>query len=280
MDDELRHRDVPLRGVRLSYAEAGEGPALLLIHGFLVSHKEWRPILPLLTPHFRCILPDLPGFGASEKPTDGRFPYTREAFAETLGDLLDHLEIDRAHVCGHSMGGAIALTLAADHPRRLERLSLVDSASFPFPLSLKARLPTLPVLGSFVFKKLYRRPVFRDYFENDVFSGHGGVDLERVDEYYDDFSSAEGREAAYATLQRAVMDLSSLGPKVPRVRAESLVLWGDEDRIFPVSLAHRLVNELPSATLHVLQRCGHAPNEERPEETAEALLAHHRPESG
>lgn len=274
---DIAEHDVSLRGVRLRYTEAGSGPPLLLVHGFLVSHKEWRPLLPHLTDRFRCILPDLPGFGASEKPNRGAFPYTREAFAEVLVELLDTLELPSAHLCGHSMGGGIAMTLAADHGERVERMTVIDSASFPFPVPLKGRLPLLPVVGPVVFKKLYRRPVFRDYFRNDVFSGHPGVDLARVDEYYDDFASREGRDAAYEALRSSVMNLASLEPKLRRVQAPTLVLWGDEDRIFPSSLAHRLVNALPNAELQLVESCGHAPNEEYPERTAQALLAHHLP---
>jgi pimeloyl-ACP methyl ester carboxylesterase len=270
------HRDeVSLRGLRVHYAEAGSGPALLLVHGLLVSHKEWRLVLPRLQEHFRVLAPDLPGFGQSDKPSPDAYPYTREAYAETLSELLRALDVPQAHVCGHSMGGGVALTFAADHPERLERLSVLDSACYPFPLSAKGRLPLLPGIGPLIFKKAYRRPVFRDYFRNDVFSGDPGLDMTQVDEYYDDFDSPEGREAAYAALKRATVDIEGLAPKISRIEARSLVLWGDDDRIFPVSLAHRLVRELPRATLRVMPDCGHAPNEQLPAHTAEHLLAHH-----
>lgn len=272
---DLAHHDTLVRGLRVHWAECGRGPALLLIHGFLVSHKEWLPLLPLLSPRFRCIVPDLPGSGASEKRSPDSFPYTREAFVDTLATLLSELGVERAHVCGHSMGGGIALALAADHPSRVERLTVIDAACYPFPVPFKARLPLLPILGPLVFKHLYRRPVFLDYFRNEVWSGHPGLDESRVDEYYADFSTPSGREAGYATLQRTATEHATLVPKIPRVAAPSLVIWGDEDRIFPVSLSHRLVREIPDANLKILDGCGHAPNEERPADTARLLLTHH-----
>ena len=257
----------------MSIHEEGEGPPLLLVHGFLVNHREWLPILPYLRAHHRCIVPDLPGFGASEKRPPGGYPYTREAFAATMVALLDELGIERTHVCGHSMGGAISLVMAADHAARVDQLALIDAACYPFDVPFKGKLPLLPVIGPIVFKRLYGRRLFRDYFRNDVFSGHPGLDLAQVDSYYEAFRSREAKEAAYETLQNTV-DLASLGPKIPRVQAETLVVWGDDDRIFPVGLAHRLVRELPSARLAVIGNSGHAPNEEHPRETAESILSH------
>ncbi len=275
MDLPIRHHDVSLRGLRLRYAEAGEGPPLLLVHGFLVSHEEWLPVLPMLARRFRCIAPDLPGAGKSDKPAPGSYPYTREAFAETLTDLLASLEIGRAHVAGHSMGGAVAMTLAADHPEQIERLTVIDSECYPFPMPLKGRLPTLPLVGSLVFKGLYRRPVFRDYFKNDVWSGHAGFDPARADAYYADFTPRHSRQAAYEVLHRAVMDVDGLAPKIARIVAPTLIVWGDEDRIFPPSLAHRLVREITNSRLEIIEHSGHAPNEEHPQRVADLLIAHH-----
>jgi pimeloyl-ACP methyl ester carboxylesterase len=268
---ELRFDDVSLRGVRVRYGEAGAGPPLVLIHGFLVSHREWLPMLPSLAHAFRVVALDLPGFGQSEKPRPESYPYTREAFAETVADLMSHLGLVRAHVCGHSMGGSIAITLAADRSELVDRLVLIDSACFPFDVPLEGRLALVPVLGPFVFKKLYGRSVLRDYFRNDVWSGHTGMDLAQVDAYFDAFDPPEAREAAYACL-RATTDLAPLVPKIARVRAKTLVIWGDDDRIFPLSLGRRLAREMPDARLRVVPHCGHAPNEEHPAKTAELIL--------
>lgn len=270
-------KTVEIQGLPIRYMDIGEGPPLLLIHGFLVSHLEWEALLPHLTSHFRCIAPDLPGCGKSAKPGAEDYPYTREAFAGTLAGLLDALEVERAHVCGHSMGGSLAITMAADHAARVDRLSLVDSACYPFDLPLKGRLPQLPLIGSFIFKHVYRRPIFRDYFRNEVFGGSPALNLDRVDAYYDDFTSVEGRDAAYAILKGSLTDLSPIAAKIKRIQAPTRVIWGDEDQIFPRSLAQRLAADIQNADLKLLEGCGHAPNEERPEELAQLLREHHLP---
>ncbi len=269
--------EAEVRGVHVRFAETGQGPPLLLVHGILVDHREWSQLVPLLATRFRCIAPDLPGFGASDKPAPDTFPYTREAFASALLGVLDHIGIERAHVCGHSMGGAIALTFAADFPERLERLTVLDAACYPMPLPLKGRLPLMPFIGPLVFKKLYRRPVFRDYFRKEVYNGRPPRHPELIDAWYDVFDTPEGREAGYASLRRAVADTSSLEPKIPRIEAPSLVVWGAEDRLVPVGLGHRLVKELREARLELIEGAGHAPNEEAPERISELLTAHHLP---
>ncbi len=273
MTEPIRFQDVLLRGVRVRYGEVGEGPPLVLVHGFLVSHKEWLPMVPFLAEHFRLILPDLPGFGASEKRGAEGYPYTREAFAETIADLMSALGLSRAHICGHSMGGGISLTLAADRPELVDRLCVIDSMSYEFEAPLKGRLPQLPVVGPLIFKRLYGRSLLRDYFRNDVWSGHPGIDLGRVDAYFDDFDPREARDAAYTCLLRTV-DVKSLVPKIPRVRAKTLVVWADDDRIIPLALGQRLAREIPGARLRIVPHSGHAPNEEHPRTTAELVIAH------
>lgn len=270
---DSKHHDAELRGLPIHWVEAGEGPPLVLVHGLLVSHLEWLDVMPALSERFRCIALDLPGHGSSAKPSEAQFPYTREAYAGVVYELIRHLGLDKAHVCGHSLGGAISLTFAADHPERVDRLAVLDSAVYRFTLPLKGRLPLLPGIGPLVFKRLYGRSLFRDYFANDVFNGHEGLNAERVDRYYDDFNSRAGRNAGYAAL-RNTLDTASIEAKIPRVQAPTLVIWGEEDRLVPVNLSHRLVREIDGAKLEIIAGSGHAPNEERPDEVAPLLLEH------
>ena len=268
------HRETSLAGLRVSRTETGSGPPLLLVHGFVVNHHEWDPILPLLAPHFRCIAVDLPGFGGSDRPRNGAFDYSWTSYAAVLAELLAALGLERAHVCGHSMGGGIAAALAANYPSVVDRLVLIDSASYPFALPLKARLPFLPGIGPILFKRLYGRSMFRDYFRNDVFNGGVSMNLARVDAYYDDFDSPEGRDAAYRALTCTVAKVDQLPPLFPKINAKTLVVWGERDRIFPVRLGERLSKEIPSARLEVIPHSGHAPNEEYPQRTADLIRAH------
>ncbi|HTJ81220.1 MAG TPA: alpha/beta fold hydrolase, partial [Polyangiaceae bacterium] len=106
MPSKREVRDVTVRGVRVRSVHAGvEGrPALLLIHGFLVTHAEWDDVIDDLADRFYVVVPDLPGFGDSEKPSPSRYAYGIEAFAEAMADLLAASGRARASVVGHSMG--------------------------------------------------------------------------------------------------------------------------------------------------------------------------------
>jgi pimeloyl-ACP methyl ester carboxylesterase len=257
-------RDVTARGVRMRVLEAGAGPALLLVHGFLVSHREFDDVIDALAQRFHVIAPDLPGFGESEKPSPTRYPYGIEAFAESMADLIAAFGVGRTSIIGHGMGAGVALTLAAEHPELVQRLVVEDALCYPFPLSFKARLPLIPVLGGLFFKQLYGRALFRAYFRDDIFRAGAELPVERVDRHYDFFNAPSARESAYAVL-RAMMDTRPIVARVTRITTPTLVVWGREDKIFPPQGAQRLAREIHGAKLEIMD-AGHSPHEERPRE--------------
>lgn len=261
-------RDVTARGVRTRVVEAGvgNGPALVLIHGFIVNHQEFDEVIDHFATRFHVIAPDLPGFGESEKPNPTRYAYGVESFAEAVADLIAAFDVGRAHVLGHSMGGAVALSLAANHAELVQRLVVVDPLSYAFPRDFKSRLPFLPVIGPIVFKQLYGRAMFRAYFRDDVFSPGFEVPLARIDEHYDRFNTPAARESAYATL-RTMPDTRTVVARLGRITAPTLVVWGRGDKMFPVALAQRLAREIQNASLEVMDT-GHSPHEEKPREFA------------
>jgi pimeloyl-ACP methyl ester carboxylesterase len=143
----VTHRDVDVRGVRLHVAEAGDGPPLLLLHGWPQHWWCWRRIIPELSRSYRVLAPDLRGFGWSEAPRGG---YAKDTFAQDILGLLDAEGLDRVRVIGHDWGGYTALLLALRHPERIERLLALDITppwahrSLPGPRQL-----ALPLLASY-----------------------------------------------------------------------------------------------------------------------------------
>lgn len=259
-------RDVTVREVRIRALEAGRGngPPLLLIHGFAVTHLEWDDVLDELAQKFHVIAPDLPGFGDSSKPSPSRYEYGPDAFGESMADLIAAFGVGRVHVIGHSIGGAAALMLAAQHAELVQRLIVVDALSYPFPLSWKAKLPLYPVIGPFIFKQLYSRTLFRSYFRDEIFQRGVPMNVGRIDTFYDKFNTPAARESAYATL-RSMLDTRALVARLGRVRAPTLVIWGREDRLFPYTHASKLAKELSNARLEIMET-GHSPHEEKPDQ--------------
>jgi pimeloyl-ACP methyl ester carboxylesterase len=226
-----------------------------------MSHLAWDDVAPGLSGRFRVIMPDLPGFGESEKPSPTRFSYSIEAFAEAIADLIAALGVGRCHVVGHGMSGAIALTLAADHREFVDRLILVDPCVYS--LGRRNDLMTLPVLGAFFFKQLYGRSLFRNYFREKIFSPGFPLPTARVDAFYELFNSPSARESAFAT-NVALADLRCTEARLSRVKAPTFVIWGRSDLIQPAQLGQRLAREIGAERLEVMDT-GHAPHMERPD---------------
>jgi pimeloyl-ACP methyl ester carboxylesterase len=223
-----------------------------------------------LSREFRVVAPDLPGFGDSEKPSASRFAYDIDAFAEVIADLYAGLDLGRAAVMGHALGGAVAIALSARHPELVSRLVLVDSMCFETPLDLRRRIALLPVVGGFVFKQLWSRGTFRGLFKDSVVPGGDTTMIEKIDRYYDAFNGPASRGSALATL-RATHDTRGVVAQMARVSVPTLVVWGRNDRNFPPKLGRRLAHQIRGAGFELMD-AGHAPHEERPEQFSALIL--------
>jgi pimeloyl-ACP methyl ester carboxylesterase len=245
-------------GVRMRYVRRGEGPPVVLIHGLASSIYTWKDVLPGLAAHHDVVALDLPGFGGSDIPQ----PLQRRAyFGQVLG-LLDRLGIARASFVGNSMGGAVALAIAARAPERVDRLVAIDAAAYAFDPS--QRPPLLRFVGPFG-GLLDALPVQRRLTGvglSQVFADGSKVSDERLDEYVVPLS----RPGAMAAIRTLVTDPDPMGfPELlGSVKAPTLVIWGRQDRWLPLPQGERLAREVAGARLEVLDPCGHVPQEERP----------------
>ncbi|MGD0674325.1 MAG: alpha/beta hydrolase [Polyangiaceae bacterium] len=255
-------RDVAARGARVRFVEAGCGPPLVLVHDYLASRVAWDDVLPRLAEHFHVIAPDLPGFGESEKPPPSRYRYDFDAFSESLVDLCAAVGLGRVSLCGHAMGGAVALTLAASHSHLVEKLVLVSPLVYPPRPDPLSRMAGVPLLGPFVFKQLFGRALFRSRFLPGARRTAKGAPALRVDHLFELFDAPAAREAAYATMC-AMLDTRPLTASVPRITTPTLIAWGRGNRTSPVEYGRRLARELGGARFEVFD-CGSSPAEECP----------------
>jgi pimeloyl-ACP methyl ester carboxylesterase len=257
-------RDVAARGARIRFVEVGQGPPLVLVHDYLASRMAWDDVLAKLSPHFHVIAPDLPGFGESEKPPPERYRYDFDAFADSVVDLVAALGLVRPSLCGHALGGAIALTVAAEHAHLVEKLVLVNPLVYPPRPDRLAQIAGMPIVGPVVFKQLLGRALFRSYLLS-----RGAANASRLDHLFDLFDAPAAREAAYATM-RAILDTRALTARLPRVTTPALVVWGRSNRCHPVDQGRKLARELGGSRLEVLD-CGPSPAEECPDVFASTL---------
>jgi len=137
MEAHLQKETVQAGDTRWSYYEGGQGPTLVLLHGFDSRKEVWLPVAKLLTAHFHLVIPDLPGWGDSSRVAGGN--YDIDAQAARLQDFVQALNLGRVLLVGHSMGGAIAGVYAAGHPEHVGGLALIDSFGLKFKENAFAR---------------------------------------------------------------------------------------------------------------------------------------------
>jgi pimeloyl-ACP methyl ester carboxylesterase len=261
----LLPKDVAARGARIRFVEAGEGAGktpVLLIHDFCGTRDVWTSAIEKLAERFHVLAPDLPGFGASEKPDPSSYAYGWDAFATDLFDLVAASGLGRVHVCGHGMGGGIALSLAASHPEIVNKLVLTSAVVFPPVEHGLEKAGRLPLAGALLWRQVMGRALFRSYLQATSYSGAQKMPAgQRLDDLYDAFNTPGARQAAHATLV-AKADTRPLVARLPRVSADTLVIWGRDDQLAPIEHGRRLAREL-HGRFEVLE-CGRCPPDEQP----------------
>lgn len=260
-------QEIEVDGLRTRYLTAGEGPPLLLLHALGESALDWRWVLPELARKHRVYAPDLLGFGYSAKPAAD---YSSAFFEGFVAAFLDALEVERAAVAGNSLGGLVALRLALSQPQRVSSLALIDSAGLGREVSPALKSPTLPGVGETVisWSKTALGATQRAWLRvPQLFAHPERVPPEWLEEHYRLARLPGFTEAVVATL-RAQVDLRGqrevLLDRLPLLDIPTLVVWGDSDRVFPVSQAREAFKRLRKGSLELIPDCGHLPHVERP----------------
>jgi pimeloyl-ACP methyl ester carboxylesterase len=272
-------RIITLHGHRLSYrvgdaSTDAHRPVLLLVHGIADSSASWRPVLPGLARRFTVIAPDMLGHGDSDKPPHD---YSLGAYANLLRDLMVALEIERATLVGHSLGGGIAMQLAYQHPSRCERLVLVSSGGLGREVSWLLRMLAAP--GAEYLMPLIFPPVI-GHAGNLVGRGLRRVGLRPgvlANEWrtYAALTQPANRGPFVRTL-RSVIDVGGQAVGAhDRLYLTSdlptLIVWGRRDRIIPVDHAIAAREAWDDGQLLIFERAGHFPHTEDPARFVEAV---------
>lgn len=271
LQHEARHevQFVTVHGHRRAYVRAGQGPAVLLLHGLGCDHTTWEPVIDSLAKRYTVIAPDLLGHGLSDKP---RADYSVGGYANGMRDLLAVLGVDKATVVGHSFGGGVAMQFGYQFPERTERLVLVASGGLGPEVTPAIRAITTP--GFHQLMGVLTLPVIRQL-------GKAGLqalartdlkalrDLDEVAEIYDSFRDPAAR-AAIRHVVRAVVDwngqIVTMADRAYLTEAMPMaVIWGRDDRVIPVQHASNAAALAPSARVEVIPKAGHFPHKDHPQ---------------
>jgi pimeloyl-ACP methyl ester carboxylesterase len=244
-------------------AEVGSGPPIVLLHGNPDTHDVWDGVASRLRSEFRCIAPDLPGYGASDEHRD----LSLDVVADWVRDLLDGLGIDKVNLVVHDVGGTYGLAFAAKYPDRLSKISILNTNFFPdYKWHFWGRVWRTPVLGELAMATGFRglfvselkkaSPRIGDAYANHAFDNFGAKTKRAVLRFYRylDPSVLVGWD------QRMLEAIS----KVPRQ-----VIWGDLDTYIPKAIGDRF-----GAPVHRLTDSGHWAMVEDPQRVADLLRSH------
>ena len=258
-------RWITVDGIKTHYRVAGAGRPLLLVHGLGASVATWRDNIDPLSTRFRVYAVDLPGHGDSDKPD---IDYAPEAMVDYVVRLIEGLGIRRPAIVGNSVGGALGLMTALRHPDLLSGLVLVDSGSLGKEVSTYVRLVSLPLLGEFLESS---RVGGTRFMLHSVFHDPRFATQELVEELYRSRRMPGAKEAVVRVIRNTVnlMGVRSryvLLGDLARLTVPTIVVWGAQDQIFPVSHAHQASRSAPGLGLQVFDRCGHWPHMEKASE--------------
>jgi len=265
-------RYMEVDGVRIHYTKEGKGPPVLLLHGVMASLHTWDGWVPLLKESFTVIRVDIPGFGLSESFKDDAL-YTPAYAVEFIEKARKKLGYEKMHIVGNSLGGFLAWYYATKFPERVDKLVLIDPASYPQDLPFIIGLASGHVFGSFAQLSTPRFIVKRNI--RKVYGNPDNVTDETIDRYHA-LLLREGHRHSMVQFFRVLKkyaDTEELVQHIPEIKSPTLLMWGEKDRWVPPALIERWQHDLPELEVKTYPEAGHIPMEEYPEETARDAYA-------
>lgn len=266
---QLSEHVVTLERHEIHYLDGGQGDTILLLHGIFAEKDHWVEFARSLTPHYRVIALDLPGFGASSRLPDQSYAYAEQV--RRLHAFAERLQLRQIHLAGNSMGGTLAALYAISYPDQVRSVAFIGAPHgirSPRPSEMERRVAAgeIPLIARnpaefermmdmlFVHRPFLPRPILQDAADKAIRLASSNVRL-----------WTEQRRDAYL-----------LQDSLPRLTVRTLALWGERDRIFDASGAPVLRQLLPTQQVDILPDLGHLPMMEQPGATAaryQAFLA-------
>lgn len=246
-------QSVDVDGIATNYHRVGSGDPVFLIHGSgpgVSAWANWRLILPDLAQEFDVVAPDIVGFGFTDRP-DG-FEYNMANWRQHLLGFADAIGLERFSLVGNSFGGGLAISMAVNHPERVDKLILMGAAGVSFPLTdgldrVWGYEPSLEAMEDLM--KLFawdqelgaNKDLAKLRYEASIRPG-----------FHESFS-----QMFPAPRQNGIEDLATPEDQIRRITAPTLIVHGRDDQIIPVENSYRFHQLIDDSQLHVYGQCGH-----------------------
>jgi len=275
-----RKKMIELGGWRVAYIDEGSGPPVVLLHGCPFSSWEWKDIIPILSPHYRVIAPDLLGLGDTAVRLDDDYRLPNEV--KMVTELLDHLGLKDARFVGHDHGGATCELLMKEHPERIHSLVLTNIEAYDQwpskPETLYLRLMLNPLTGPFFRLAFTFEPFQREAYSVAVYNERT-LSNEMLSAFVDPQTATAGR---WCRLRRFLEWQTDPDHNLETVRALDemkrferpvLILWGQHDTNFGPAIAERLAEDIPGVVrVQWMTNSAHLPMLEEPRAYGQALI--------
>jgi pimeloyl-ACP methyl ester carboxylesterase len=265
---------VDVRGQLMAYLDVGEGPPVILIHGFGGSMWQWEHQQRPLSPAFRVITPDLVGSGLSAKPD---IDYRPEQLLDYFVGFMDALQIPQATLVGNSMGAGLAIGMALTYPDRVSRIVLIDG----FPANVRERVTSpsiqraldtaapswLASFGNWLFGGVMIAPVLKEIVHDPALLTPAVLERSNRNR------QRPGLIAPLMTV-RDTLPLWEAGfaKRIGELRHPTLIVWGEQDRVFPLPVGEELQRTIKGSELIRIPDAGHIPQWERPDLVNRAMI--------
>ena len=252
----MQDRRVSVDDNSIRYLDAGSGSAVLLLHGLGGYADKWRGVISRLSDSHRVIAPDMIGYGLSDKPVAD---YTPRFFVEFLERFIKATGIERPHIVGASLGGQVAAMFAAMHPEHISRLVLVSPAGI-------MKIST-PALDAYILAALYPRPGSVGHALRLMEGSGRDPSWTLVSSFIDNMRRPNAKMAFMSSLL-CFKNAGDLTPHLKNIEAPTMLLWGYDDPIIPISYAAQFATAIPGCRFVGLEDCGHTPYVQYPERFA------------
>ena len=257
----VEEKFIQIDGNKIHYLESGNSKkTLVLIHGLGASAERWSQVMPIFAEQFRVVVPDLIGFGHSDKPL---VDYTPEFFLDFLEKFFAESGIHRPNIIGSSLGGQLSAEYTSLHSKNVEKLVLVSPAG--------AMKQSTPALDAYVMAALYPNDQSaKNAFEMMEASGE---DIE--DEIVRGFIERMQLPNAKLAFMSTVLGLKNselITSKLPAITVPTLIIWGSNDPVIPITYADDFVSSIQDCRFFRMDGCGHTPYVQDPTVFASKVL--------
>ncbi len=249
----VEQREVTIGTIKTTFLLSGSGEPVILLHGAGAGAVTWYPSIFTISKNFQVVAPDIIGYGESDKPDA---PYNRPYFSKWLKDFLKELKISKAHIVGLSQGGAIALQFAIDNPDMVNKLVLVDAAGLGAKVSFWPLMGTIwmnsfpsSMANRFNSRYILDKPINRD-------PNHSSYSIAVLKYKGGKNAFKQGRGTAVSKISEELLK---------QIENKTLIIWGENDKLFDVEYGEAAVKIIPNAKLHIIPDAGHLPLMDQPE---------------